>query len=336
MSEVLSYTDAVRLLGGQKSRFVAVFDRLTGGVLLAASVPLPALLGIFDAKAEFVRLGHDLVRDLAERRSGLSRYGRTRRLEAAHAVIAVTAFFEVLAEAELPFRFADLEIDKAEQLALAGRQAAAPGQLTQAIFATAAPLPGPELPYPRLREELATYYEGLAHRLDGFVVGLAAWEGVVPPDLAAFHALLDELPARAVERHRDLLTRLATDFPEVAFWTGLHEHQATRQELRSLAAGLGELRRTLDEISTGRLPDDRRAALSRAYAAALDRPIITSGDVPAGLRVPTLGEAYIPPLCRIAAVGPDSRPSDETWWGDRDVRDDLVEFLTGHLTWPGA
>ncbi|MFC7546210.1 NACHT domain-containing protein [Plantactinospora sp. GCM10030261] len=334
MSDALSYADAVRLLGGQKNRFVETFDRLTGGVLLAGSVPVPALLGLFDAKAEFVRLGHDLVRAVSERRSGLSRYDRTRRLEAAHAVIAVTAYFEALAEVELP---ADPGPEKIEQLTLAGARPADPRSVVEAFFALPAPVPGPHLPYPELRARLFPYYSTLSARFSVFLAGLAGWQLMPVDQLRAIEDFIsDEVPGRAVDRHRELLTRLATDFPEVAFWIGLDEHAATRAELRELTTGLAELRRTLDEISTGAAPDDRRAALHRAYAAELDRPIVPSGDVPAELRLPTLGAAYVPPLCRVAELAPGSRAGDESWWAQRPVRVDLPDFLTGYLTSPGA
>ncbi|MEH1011671.1 hypothetical protein V6U90_00865 [Micromonospora sp. CPCC 206060] len=336
MPQVLSYADAVRLLGGQQSRFVEAFDKLTGGALLAASVPVPALLGIFDAKAEFVRLGHDLVRSASERRSGLSRYDRTQRLEAAHAVLAVTAYFEVLAGAELPFAFTDLAVDAGEQLTLAGAYAPDPRMLTDALFGTVAPVPGPHLPYPRYRAALVEFYGAVGGRLGNFVHGLAAWDRLDRAGQRAFAALLEDAPERAAVRHRHLFTKLAAEFPEVRFWLGLYEHEATRGEIRSLAAGLVELRDALDAISTGRAPDERRAALARAYAAELDQPIVASGEVPAGLRVPTLGGAYVPPLCRIVELAPADRPSDEAWWDRHPLRADLWQSLLVHLTAPGA
>ncbi|MFE0591887.1 NACHT domain-containing protein [Micromonospora echinospora] len=336
MPDVLTYADAVRLLGGERSRFVEAFDRLAGWTMLAGAVPLPALLSLFDAKSELVRLGRDLLRQLSEQRSGLSRYGRTQRLEAAHAVIAVTAFFEVLHEADLPFAFADLEIDKTEQLALAGGGPAPLRTVVGQLFTLPARTPGAHLPYPRLREALADYYRDLGSRLAEHVIGLAAWERLPATSRQAFRELVDRLPDEAVDRHRDLLTGLATDFPEVAYWSGLHEHQATRDEVRQLAAGLGELHRVLAGISTGRLPDDRRAALARAHTAKLDRPIVESAEAPDGLRVPLLGQAYVPPRCRVAVLDQGARPSDEEWWADQDVRDDLADVLAGHLTSPVA
>ncbi|MGN9917530.1 NACHT domain-containing protein [Micromonospora palomenae] len=332
MPDTLSYADAVRLLGGEKSRFVDWFDKLTGGALLAAAVPLPALLSIFDAKGELVRLGHELMRSVAEKRSGLSRYGRTQRLEAAHAVIAVTAFFEALSEADLPFDFADLELRRPEQLSLAGTGPVEARAVVRTLFEIPAPLPGPELPYPALRQALLQYFTTMAGHVDVFVDGLALRNRMIPHGERAFQEALGRVPAVAVDRHRDLLTALAVDFAEVAYWSGLHEHEATRGEVRALAVGLVELREALAAMSTGRVPTDRRDALAGAYRAQLDRPIITSGEVPDGLRVPALGEAYVPPLCRLAAMGERARPSDESWWAEQPVRDDLVDFLTGYLT----
>ncbi|SCL68710.1 hypothetical protein GA0070606_4856 [Micromonospora citrea] len=337
MPDTLSYADAVRLLGGEKSRFVDWFDRLTGWSLLGASAAgVPGALGIFDAKAEFVRLGHELVRGVVEKRSGLSRYGRTQRLEAAHAVIAVTAFFEALDEIDLPFDVAGARIGKAEQLSLAGAGAVHEAAVTDAFFATTAPLPGPHLPCPALRHALVAHYDVLVNRLLHFLRGLAVWEATDEGRRRATEEGLLRLPAAAADRHRDLLTRLAVDFSEVSFWIGLHEHEATREQVRALSTGLAEMRQALASLSTGRSPDDRRAALAAAYTAELGRPIISSGDVPAGLTVPTLGQAYVPPLCRIEELLADARPSDEAWWDERPLRNDLWQSLVVHLTSPNA
>src|SRR5689334_7031595 len=97
----LGYADAVRLLGGKDNRIVTALDKITGGILLGAAVGVPALLGWFEARAEFARLSQDLVRLFSERRTGLSRYSRTERLEAAHSVLVVSAFFQAFAQADL-------------------------------------------------------------------------------------------------------------------------------------------------------------------------------------------------------------------------------------------
>ncbi|MCI4061934.1 hypothetical protein MRQ36_04875 [Micromonospora sp. R77] len=328
MPDTLSYADAVRLLGGKQSGFIERFEKLT------TMVPVPPLFGLLDVKG-FARLGQDLLQTVSEKRSGLSRYRRTQRLEAAHAVIAVTAFFEALGEADLPFDLGEMRIIKAEQLSLAGAGPVDPSTLTDAFFSAAAPVPGPHLPYSALRAALIAFYQDLAGRLLHFLEGLQMW-AALPLSQRRKITELSPIPEAAAARHRDLLTQLAVDFPEVSLWLGLHEHEATRAQVRSLSLGLAELHRALADLSTGRPPDERRAALAAAYTAELRRPILSSGDVPAGLIVPTLGEAYVPPLCRIAQLGPEARPADETWWDGQPVRDDLWESLVVHLTSPGA
>ncbi|MBO3746636.1 hypothetical protein J5X84_11215 [Streptosporangiaceae bacterium NEAU-GS5] len=107
MARSVSYADAVRLLGGE-TETLRRLDRLLGGALLAASAgalatgaPVIAAVGaaalsLFDAKAEFIRLGHELIAAVRPGLTGTSRLTRTERLHAAHTIIAVTAFVEAL------------------------------------------------------------------------------------------------------------------------------------------------------------------------------------------------------------------------------------------------
>ena len=103
-----------------------------------------------------------------------------------------------------------------------------------------------------------------------------------------------------------------------------------------MGVALTGLERLLTEISTGRVPDEQRAALARAYRADLGRPIVESGEVPEGLLVPALGDGYVPPLFRACDLIAGHDPSDESWWDGIAVREDLEEFLGGFLTSPCA
>ncbi len=104
MLRALNYADAVRLLGGQESRTAAVLDKLVGGLLQAASATGWGLaVNLFDTKAELVAASHRLVAGLDQRLAGLSQFDRTERLAAANAIIVVAAYFEVMAEVNLPF-----------------------------------------------------------------------------------------------------------------------------------------------------------------------------------------------------------------------------------------
>jgi hypothetical protein len=326
----LSYADAVRLLGGQDNPIVTALDRVTGGLLLAAAPVVPAVLAWFDAKAEFVRLGHQLVRSVAEKRSGLSRFSRTQRIEAAHAVLVVTAYFEALAEADLPFRFADVQLTRAEQEALVSRLAASTtGGVVAAGLTDAVPLPQPQEPPEEFRYRLDRFYRDLSAAILFFVRNLALTERFGDAQWRQLDQTLAVLKEQAPTRYDELVRRLAVDFPEVAWWAGQRQHEATRAELR---AGLALLAERLDAVSTGRLPDERRAALARAYAAALDRPVVDATDAPTGVRIPTLAEAYVEPAFRVAEVAPGLRAADESWWAMQPSRDDLAAFLPAYLT----
>ncbi len=337
----LSYGDAVRLLGGKDSRIVAALDKITGGFLLGAAIGVPALLGWFEARAEFARLCQDLVKGFAEHRSGLSRYSRTQRLHAAHGVLVIAAYFEALAEADLPFRFGALELTKAEQVSVAGDGTSLGAGLASLVKVllelSQGTLPAPQEPYEDLLTSLEEgYYPHLSEALKRFTRGLAVWEKLSETDQDRFSLALKTVPPRARSRYEELFRRLAVDFPEVACWASLRDHQAIRSDVRGLGLALTGMQRMLAEISTGRLPTEQRVALARAYREELRRPIVESGAVPEGLRVPALGEAYVQPLFRAQTLMFSGGASDESSWEHNAVREDLEEFLTGFLTSPQA
>ncbi|WP_309114757.1 hypothetical protein [Saccharothrix sp.] len=62
LAKRFGYADAVRLLGVRQHKLVAALDRLVGGALLGGvAFGFAELLGWFDAKADFVRLAHELL-----------------------------------------------------------------------------------------------------------------------------------------------------------------------------------------------------------------------------------------------------------------------------------
>ncbi|MDH2428021.1 ATP-binding protein [Sphaerisporangium sp. TRM90804] len=340
MRAKLSYADAARLLGGGGPVLEAL-DRVTGGLLLAATGGGSELaLSLFDAKGELARLSHQLVSGLGERMRGLSRFDRTDRLAAAHRVLVLTAFFDAVHEVPLPFDASRLRLTKAEQVGLGAGEAAPSSRLRALagiLLGSDIPLHSPRDNPTTAGDELRLFYRSLAGDLLGFVKGLAVWDTLPPADRERFaEALAETVPGVALRRYEELFTRLAVEFPEVAFWTGRQDHEATRREVRRLSTGMEGLGRVLDDIATGRRPDDRRRALSRAYRAQLERPIVTTGDAPEGLVIPPLGGAYVNPGFRVAPVIRSDRLDEESWWAGNAVRDDLQSFLIGHLTSPLA
>ncbi len=339
MAVGLSYADAVQLMGGRDSRIVAALDRLTGGLLLAASAAGAGFaLSLLEGKGELARLSNELVRGLGQRLRGLDRFSRSERLAAAHSVLAVTAYFDALAGAKLPFEVGELKLTKAEQAALASGQAPGTerlGVLAAGLLRAEVPMPAPERPYEATTEAMRAFYGNLSAALTRFLSGLTVWDGLDEiRRRRCIAALSHEVPALAVARYEELFRALAAEFPEVAFWANLVDHQATRDEVRRLGTGMAGLEQMLAGIVSGRAPDDRRLALSRAYRAALQRPILTAGAAPAGLLLPLLGDAYVSPDFRAAELAEGF--AKESWWDELPVRDDLEGFLTGYLTAPQA
>src|ERR1700678_2663544 len=95
----MRYKDAVRLLGEGDSALVNALDRALGLGLLAVTAFSPAnALPFFDVKSELITQLHKLVNGLKERIRNSERLEYEQLLTAAHAVIVVTAFTELLAE----------------------------------------------------------------------------------------------------------------------------------------------------------------------------------------------------------------------------------------------
>lgn len=337
MTRTFTYADAVRFLGGDGATGVEWMDRIRRGPARGLSVGIMDVLTCFGVRTEMVRFGRALVRDVADHTRGLTRFDRTERIQAAHSVIVVTAYFEALRAAELPFSPDELELTGAEQMVLiVERSAHGGGALIGELLGTAIPLPTPQRPRENTVQALRLFYEGLSVRLVQFVAGLAAWEHRAASERGRFLRAVRAVPAAACGQYELLLRDLAVAFPEVANWANLHDHQATREQDRESRTALGGLERLLGEISGGAVPDDRLVALAMAYREYLDRPIVEPGDQPEGLKLPVLGEAYVDPRFRVADVPTGSTPSEDSWWHDVPIRDDMTGFLTGYLTSPQA
>jgi hypothetical protein len=333
MTRTLGYRDAVTLLGGDPKALAAI-DRALGGALsLATSGASDAVLSLVDAQGRILRLGRDVASRLRDRLAGAGRVDRTRRLEAARAVLVVTAYFEALADAGLPFPLARLELTALDQLRLAGGAPDAAG-FAITLLTAAPPTPAPHLPPERLYESLHQWYGQLSARLVAFVGGLAVWDDLDDVQRRTVESALGpRLCGDAVERYREQYRQLAIEVPEFGFWTGQIEHQATRGDVRRALAGVETLLGALSAAARGA---DVPQALATAHRSALSRPILTDGDAPAGARMPTLEEGYLDPDFRVRAVTGDGGPAEESWWADVPVRSDLIEYLAGALTVPGA
>lgn len=337
---LIGYGDAVVLLGGDPAGLAALDQALGGALGLLTGGVSDTVLGLAGAQGRLLRIGRDLLGRLRHTLGHDNRATRTQRITAAHAVLAVTAYFEAVQEADVPFDWADVELTRQDQVALAtGTGDAAqdagrdPGR---ALSADPPPMPSPHLPFEEALDDLQGWYWTLTARLLSFLGGLAVWERLDETQREdVTDAFSERVVAAATERYQESYARLAAEIPEFGFWSGQVEHQATRATVREALSGVETL---LAGLSQAPPAVDVAAALETAYRAALGRPILAEGEVPTGVDLPVVADAYLDPRFRIRAVGgaDGGGPADEGWWSQADVREDIGEYLAGALTAPMA
>jgi hypothetical protein len=331
MRRALGYRDAVVALGGDPA-ILAGLDRALAAALSVATGGLSTnILSIFDNQGRIIRLGRDLSISLRQRLHGTQGADRAQRLEAAHTVIVVSAFFDALGNSGLPFTTRSLRVSAKEEIRLAGGSLAG-RELIESLLTLAPPRPTAFLPYERCLDALEIWYRQLAGRVGVFIHQLAVWDELGSVALAEADRYLSEVVYKdAVRRYQESYSQLAVEVPEFAFWSGQVDQQATRSEVRRSLENIESL---LLSLSSGQEPADIVVALSNAYRAELRRPILAESQTPTGVRLPTLEESYLDPDFRVKAVQAGELSSDENWWAAVPVRSDLTEYLGEVLTFP--
>ncbi|XVV10740.1 NACHT domain-containing protein [Actinoplanes sp. CA-131856] len=336
----LSYEGALTLLGPDSPATEVLRQAARTGVLLGAIVHPPAL------GAEPGRLLRDLLAPtLVLLRSARGRY-RYELVAATHTTIAVTALFDALRETLGPI-YESLEADGEEKL----RLARSPGEImTQAgwidrLADVVLPLPSPVLGFEEnLHDVLAPRVAELANAALAFFEGLRPWSSVAPGAVA-------RATSRWRELYHDYYLSIGADVPELFVWASHGRRAATRDELHRVNARLLEVLERASE-SMGQLHDilaagvrtprpERgtiRANLARAATAVLDQPLLRSSKPPGGLSLPTVAEGFVTPRFRVAVASATSagEMSQERWWAERPVDDELDVFLAGYLAHPDA
>ncbi|MFE6618241.1 hypothetical protein [Streptomyces sp. NPDC057740] len=97
---LLSFGDALVLLGEDPPAMAALDRAIAGALNMATGGLSGGLLGMFDSRGRILGLGRAAAHGVSARLGrAQGRAERTRLLDAAHTVIVVLAFFEVLEEA---------------------------------------------------------------------------------------------------------------------------------------------------------------------------------------------------------------------------------------------
>lgn len=335
VSEGLTYRDALKILGASESRLAGLLDAAaTGGLGAWAAASMLAgtdatiALGLLQLKDEVAGFGRQVMRRVSERRSGLSRFSRSERLVAAHAVLVVSSYFEALGAAQLPVPEVRLSFSAAEQVSLAAGGGTLPGGYAGMIEMLARePLPVPDSssPFVQVCARLQDCYRRMSGRVLEFVAGLPVWAELDAGRRQRTEALLNEVPAKALEIYQTAYRDLVADNPEFAVWAGL-------AELHAVGSGLSGMEELLGQIAARRPGDRPLAHVLASYRAALDEPVLAGAQGDGSVVFPSLAEAYLTPVCRIGQVQPGDDPASAGWWEQQPVLSDVEVFLTGYLT----
>jgi hypothetical protein len=336
VSESLTYVDALKILGDRQSRLVSLLDGVMSAGLatwaatawtMGADASAP--MNLFDLKDEVVRFGHESVRRISERRNGLSRYDRTQRLAAAHAVLVISSYFETFDRTELPIRPERLSPSAGERLTHGGSPPKGYVDLIDGLLSDRLPLPEPHVPYSRTRDAIEAVYDLMSRRLATLIRAAPGWESLAGRERTRLLETVRGMPPQALSAYDTAFRRLATDNREFEVW-------ASFTEAAGLSAGLSEVGRLLAEMAGRRTGDRPRSHLIRTYRAALADPVVATGHAPEWVALPTLGEAYVSPRCKAAEVGPGDAPSGQDWWDAHEPVPYVETFLAGYLTLPRA
>nr|WP_143046960.1 hypothetical protein [Amycolatopsis xylanica] len=315
---------------------VQALDKVFGGLLLGATPFVPELLSIFDAKSELTKLADELVTHGIDKRRKLTQFDRIQRLQAARGVLTVTAFFEALERADLPFRLADAQISRKDAMGVAApvTERGSLAEITSAILETELPLLGVQADSKRVRAELENCYKKLADRFLGFITGLNVWDELDETQRLSTEVILDRVvPSVAALRFDVLMQRAATDCPEFAIWLNLAGHQATRDGLARIDEAVQVLLDRAEPVS--RVPPALQAVV-RVNRAILDRKLINVDELPEGLDAPKVGQAYINPHFRLVEADLQTPINSEDFWDGTEPRTVFGKFLLGYLATPWA
>ncbi len=332
----LSYRGALQLLGDHDRPVLGALDKLLGGAILASPLsPLAALWGWVDQKGQAVSLVRKVLDVGTDRLLGTRGYHRQQLLTAANTVLAVTAFFEALADLLGAERYKKLGPSAREKLTVAsGSAVTALDSVLETLYSIQVPLP---------LDDPGGWFLGAAQRVERLV-------GLLGGDLRSGE--LGQLVGDATARYRSACFRMAGRVPEYAVWLTMHAvgsvgdkvDGAHRDVLDVLAGQGGALKRVEELLALAVAPPgpdehpSRAAILQRTNWGVLRDPIVAADSlrhVP-GVRFPSVGAIYIDPRYRSGRYGPGDEPSREDWWEARPAGTDLDLFLAGHLMSPAT
>jgi hypothetical protein len=343
LDPALTYRGALRLLGKTDSKLVGALDTLLGGLILASPAShFAGLWGMVDQKNEAISLIRKLVDGVAKRMNRVKGFERYELITAAHTVIVIAAFFDTYRRTLDSHRFfVKLELSEREKLSLA-TGAPPPADAVEAINL---------LVLPTAHEgffdvaDLVQFYSTLRDATRKFVHGLDVWRDFGGAARRQVEQRMEKVPQAAALKYQSYFVELAKDVPEFFVWATVAGQRKIRQETSSAHSALSAAL-TEDRESLGRLeevlkqlsstfssePPKCRTIIARANQAVLAETVVPAEalDQITEISFPTIERVYQRPLFRVANAAHAS-PSNENWWAQQPIRQDLDLFFASFL-----
>lgn len=320
------------MLGAGESKLLKALDLAVGGILLGAS-GVPNVLSWFDAKNEFTRISAALVQKFETVRVGSGRTGESEKIQAAHAVLVLSAFVDEISELNLPFNSKDLQLTKRDAVRIGGGEVALNARsvdFVRDLLTTEVPLPSPIEDRSQFTERLQEFYTTAAERLMELIKGLSLWDTLNSGLRDDANVRISRLPFLARHRYDDYFVRLASLSPELNCWANLQLHDVTQAKLSTIALSLKRVEALLREKPMARL-SEQWAGIARANRAHLQSTIADNSDEFGLPNLPTLGDSYVDPKFRVISSTGAESIAQHSFWERQLVREDLGDLLVGLL-----
>ena len=277
---------------------------------------------------------------------GASRFTRTQKLAAAHALLVVSSYFEALGNEPSPLELRELALKPEERAALAtgGLPADDYRNLLDLLINRRLPIPEPHVAFDDTCRQLLSLYKRISERLLRFIRGLSLWDQI--DETRQYHiasALHGPIAERALKCYQESCHELAADSPEFEVWLSFtldrslqHQIGRVKKDIEHVSFGLAGLELILLQMATLDTVARPRILTTRSYRASLNDAIAPSRDLPEGVVVPTLNQAYVNPMCKVAEINQNDSPANNEWWNNARRLPSLELFLAGYLTSPRA
>jgi hypothetical protein len=365
MKDVPELKKAIRILGAEDSHLINTLDAGLNLGLAAAAVPTHGLtLALFDPKNEFISWLNRLRTEIVGRVRSAKYEDRTSLMVAAHGVIIVCSYVEVVSESR-QFRIPKKAIRKKllrEQVGLLKVDVA------ESILRQPCPYPSHGKPYSELLAEVEDIYRAAANDVDELLPKLALWDLISETEGYEFELMLrNEIVKKALARYEINLIEVSLACPEFFYWTDFCERSnvgaalariekalnlshatvadlkksvnTLEQSLSGSVTGLSRLTAMLEAIDPVHSASLRWEELRRIYADDVARPIadaVSDTAQEVGVQFPAASSIYVNPRFRAADYTIGANPQDSSWWEKVREREEFENFLTGYLVGPIA